>query len=267
MNTLFPVRPFPPARYNPVTFQGKKTTELARKEIIPFNRLVDHLREDTDPYLGDVPPALTLSGKYKQRDILHGLDWLATRLNSRSRSGLPDIWPHLWENPVKKMLRLGQLKIRVRGEGQAGKVYELDVGGQSFAFKVFGEMLGNFNPYREAATGMFFTARQTKDLSGLYAANPVKNWTLMEYIDKDARLDDRPGQTLLEQGYTLSDDHAKNRINHIRIDHGGRLTKIGEGYLSGDCFVPFSPKSAPVHISGDIVQRASSTSDCRSLAL
>lgn len=267
MNTLSPVRPFSPARCNRVTFQGKKTTELARKEIIPFNRLAEHLRKDTDPYLGGVPPALTLSGKYKERDILRGLDWLAIQLSNRSHSTLLNLCPHSFENPVKKMIGAGQLKVRVLGDGRAGKVYELEVGGQSFAFKVFREMLGNFNPYREAATGMFFTARRTKDLSALYTANPVKGWTLMEHIDKGARLDARSGKTLLEQGYKLSDEHAKNRINNIRVDHGGRVTKIGEGYISGDRFVPFSPKPEPTQTSGDRFQRASSPSECQSLAL
>lgn len=135
-------------------------------------------------------------------------------------------------------LSLGdELRLAESGAGIAGKVFRLTMKGKELdrlALKIFKEE--DHNVYRETATGMFFTAQPTKDMSALYMAHPQKRWTLMEFIGPDARLADRPGQTMLEQGYQLSDSNAKNYVNGIRVDHGGIVSKVNR--LSEDTYMP-----------------------------
>lgn len=120
-----------------------------------------------------------------------------------------------------------ELRLAESGAGVAGKVFRLTVKGQELdrlALKIFKDEDNDI--YRETAAGMFFTAQPTQDLSALYMAHPKMRWTLMEFIEPGTRLEDRPGKTMLEQGYHLSDNNAKNYVNGIRVDHGGIVSKV-----------------------------------------
>lgn len=217
-------------------FQGRRTTIQSRQELLSCAELGCLLEKDTDPYLGEIPVAFKRWEHREDIDFFQGLDWLAHQLVTPSRPSLKERFGFPLHNPIKKMLKSGALKYEYVGEGKTGTVYRLDLDGQSFAFKIFGEWLKAFHPFREAATGLYFSAQPTKDLSMLYAANPREKWTLMEYVPSTASLGVRAGKTLFEQGYKLSDEHAKNRINGIRVDHGGWVSDLNGGYIAGDRF-------------------------------
>lgn len=221
----------------PPVFRGRKATEQVRRELLPSQELETLLLRDTDPYLGEPPPVFRQVSKGKNIDILRGLDWLSRSLDSPGHQRLRDKLGFPLRNPIRKMMKSGDLTVAQVGSGMAGTVYRLDLGGETFAFKVFGDWLRDFHPFREAATGMFFTARPTRDVSALYAANPFAKWTLTEFIGAADTLADRPGKTLTEQGYKISDECAQNRINGIRVDHGGRVSDLQGHCIAGDRFV------------------------------
>lgn len=226
----------PDTRGLPPAFQGRRTTIQSCQELLPCAELSRLLENDTDPYLGEIPVAFKRLEHRKDIDFFQGLDWLGHQLINPGRPTLKERFGFPLHNPIKKLLKSGALKYEYVGEGKTGTVYRLDLGGQSFAFKIFGEWLKEFHPFREAATGLYFSAQPTRDLSMLYAANPREKWTLMEYIPATASLADRAGKTLFEQGYKLSDEHAKNRMNGIRVDHGGWVSDLNGHYIAGDRF-------------------------------
>jgi hypothetical protein len=235
-----------------VRFGGPFATDKAKQELLSYKQLQELVLNDENPYLGKIPGAFLESSEAPEADWQKGMDWLAFKLQDPAnvKHLKPSFFKKLFnsksssQNPVEQLFQKNQIKIRLLGAGIAGSVYQLNVNGQDFAFKVFNQERSSFDAYRESSTGLFFTEQETSNMSKFYAANPTGRWTLMEFIPPDAKLEDRAGKTLLEQNYKLSDDNDKNKVNNIRVDHGGIVTQIGVGYMAADAFKRFSQLKA-----------------------
>lgn len=200
-------------------------TVLARQSLLPSERLEDAVLECKSPFLGVVPDVFSKDTKASEQDIIKSLDGLAKQLK-RAKTD-PDSLPASIEIAGSPAVGSPKQAIQIDkvGSGFWGDVYKLRVKDQDFVMKVFGEP---DMAYSETAIGMYYTqGRQTSDLSKLFAANPTNSeapWTLMEFIPATAKLEDRAGQTLAEQGARISDHNDKNLVNRIRVDHGGTVT-------------------------------------------
>jgi hypothetical protein len=238
----------PPARLS----STEPTTSVAQRQLLAYKQLKDLVLEDNHPYLGNVPDEFQKVARADSAELKAGLDWLAAM--TQSPAGLKQLKPSRLKslfgkkssdaNPLERLLEKNQLKIKPLGGGIAGNVFQLQVQDQDFALKVFTKNRGSKNVYRESATGLFFTEQETQDLSKFYASNPLKNWTLMEFIPPNAVLAKRPGTPLSQQGVEISDDKAENRVQGIRVDHGGVVKFIDVGYMADDEFKRFSKLKA-----------------------
>lgn len=212
-------------------FQGQKTTDLAAQKLQTACQLKTLLDADSDPYLGQGPEELQKATGLVDTRLEVLLDALATQLRKnpkRSRQAL--------QNARKELAlpesALENLPMRFVGEGGMGRVYKLGKSPKAFALKVYktpwetwtsGRELAGA-PFQEAANGIFMTHRNTRNVSRFYVANPFRNWSLMEYIGKGSKMENRLGRTLSEQNLSLSDSgHLPNFVNGIRVDHGDEL--------------------------------------------
>lgn len=244
-----------------IRFQGDPTTQAAQHELLSYQQLKELVLKDDNPYLGKIPAAFMEASGLSEADWQAGLDWLAFQLQDPNniKSLKPGFFKNLFQskaksqNPVERLFQQNRIKVRVLGEGIAGNVYQLNLNGQDFAFKVFkqGEGRVSMDAYRESATGLFFTAKDTSNISDFYASNPRGHWTLMEFISPDAQLTDRAGTRLSQQGYKLSDDNDKNKVNDIRVDHGGVVVQEGVGFMAPDAFKRFSQLKAAKEVQSD----------------
>lgn len=247
-------------------FTGSKATQACTKELLDAVEVKTLLAKGNNPYMGDIPPTLKKFLKsLPNKDILGILDQTASAIQKkcylhkqsarvrwyvRLNAFFEMLWEkfHAWKNRHKK------LPLNYIGAGDFGRVYKISTPEKEFAFKIFRtpeqvinqieanlpltndlppkskllfEALALRAPYQEAANGFYFTARNTSDYSKLYLANPSKGWTLMEYINP-GKTKKRSGTSLREQGYFIQDDFPKNRINGIRVDHGGVIERLSD---------------------------------------
>ncbi len=146
-------------------------------------------------------------------------------------------------------------KIIFLGERTFGKSFAVQVGEATLCLKVFKPMLGIYGlpqdqadtqqdflptsdsvkafskdgPYKEAANGLFLTARNVSNVVPFYAANPLKGWLAKAYVDPDPQFNNslnacaakRFGPTYQDLGLKFLDEGSDNRIRHIRFDYGG----------------------------------------------
>jgi hypothetical protein len=205
----------------PIKFQGERATQLAKgKRLLPGEYLAMALRYERDPYVGKVP---------------NGIQHELAGSEIEPKQLLEELAVDLSRNPLKRgriqWYELGDksLKLSYLGAGEDGRVYRLQLGPRSYAFKVF-KTYGD--PFEEAANGLYLTARKTRDVSRFYLANPSKKWMLTEYIGPETTLANRTGRTMEEQGFETNDDaHEPNRVNGILVDYGGELC-VPRGYIS-----------------------------------
>lgn len=198
---------------------------------------VKQARKEGRSVMGVVPDAFSKSTGNNAPNVVAALNEMAKRITQAREEGIP--WSTDVEivdgalvelkNPVVRRLRQTQkraIHIERLDSGFAGDVYKLEAGGQEFVLKVF---RGDIMADREIAIGMHLTqGRQTSNLSDFFVGNLANDgspWALMEFIPQTAKLEERVGQTLNEQNIKISDDNDKNKVNGIRIDHGGTVQR------------------------------------------
>lgn len=220
-------------------FAGAQATRLARQQLLSdlfeYETLKDSLKNDDTPYLGELPPPFTLNGLLTQQQALSALDTITSRLWN---AGVPTTKPSSAPGLLSRML-LGlnltnpsellwqALQIEPLGDGGTGDTYKLTLNGQPYVLKTIArgwlQEPNDFIPFNEAANGLFFTARNVRDLSRFYAGNPFTGWMLTEFIDKQTV---HTGPTMQDLGYEMLDNHPDNYIGNIRVDHGGMVQRI-----------------------------------------
>lgn len=210
----------------PIAFAGRlATTEARKRPHASGEDLFQLLKKEGDPYMGDPPPALCQSTGLDEAALLKSLDRLSASL--RKRGGLYDFW---WRNLagfVPNRLKQ-QVQTQSLGRGVFGEVHRIRVGGQTYALKVFHNSLSERIPAcEEAANGLFINKLGARDVVRFHVANPSKGWLLLEYISPNTYVFQRPGKTLAQLGYRLSDSMTpENYINGIRVDLGGTLSAL-----------------------------------------
>jgi hypothetical protein len=246
----------PPVRTSP----SESATSVAQRQLLSYHQLKQLLLEDEHPYLGHIPDEFKKSAKADSAELKAGLDWLAEM--TQSPEGLKQLKPSRLKsifgkkssdaNPLEKLVAKSQLKVNPLGGGIAGNVFQLQVKGQDYALKVFKER-DSMDAYRESATGLFFTARETQNMAKLYASSPTqpqRRWALMEFIPKDVAVEDRAGTRYSAQGAKLSDNKPENCVPQnnkkgVRVDLGGIVQIEGEGYMASDEFKYFPRQKKP----------------------
>lgn len=228
-------------------------TMEARRELLSYKQLKELVLHHNSPFVGVVPDAFTNATQASNEEIVAGINWLATTL--LKPNGLQQLKPSVFKsvygtfidpkNPVKRLFQKNLIRIKELDSGVAGRVYQLQVNGQDFALKVFTSR-SSMDAYRETATGMHYTqGMETSTMSDLFIANPAHptaKWTLMEFMPDEFNMAERAGKPMKDK---LSDNNPKNYKGPVRVDHGGVVTKEGEGYMAPDEFKRFSRLKAP----------------------
>lgn len=145
----------------------------------------------------------------------------------KSKIAYPNVLPKKFEMDSSS----GQkIKVEYVGSGAYGKVFRIDAGEKSFAFKAFhgGERpdVGH-GPVSEIRTDTVLSGEDYCNKSKFYIGNFEQQWSLSEYIDasKDSAAK-RPGIRVEDARHDLAfgDPHGTgggNTINGIRVDPGG----------------------------------------------
>ncbi len=204
MNT---VQPIFPAFSNTPRFEG--VTRKARKQFRDEHELRRLIQRAKHPYMGGLPKPLRECG-VSPKEVYQTLDQVKRALS-------------LWVNPMKNERRyhfsreLGEQRLRADyvDEGVYGMVYRLQVGEAQYALKIYfnldqvfrdlaeqyhvsisSAVTNGHGPYAEAASGVFFSNWKIQNASRMLCANPTEGWSLEEWIEPDAKPEQRPGKRL-----------------------------------------------------------------------
>jgi hypothetical protein len=247
---------------NDIKFAGLKATTLLNSgKCLTGEQAYRVFKADSDPYYGDIQahlgPALGLNAGRK-------MDKIADRLRKNPWKAKDNIgnptkvtWP---DKNTKKDVTLQYL-----GYGQFSRTYKLMWADKAYVLKVFREVPYDIEkterwkkkkysarkkarlirrhrstrlPEREVAQGAFMTQKDFR-ATKLYAANPFKGWTLMEFEDRNKiNVGSPEGFTPAQLGCIMHDVYdekaiRRNTINGKIVDHGGEMV-VPEGYRYDD---------------------------------
>lgn len=231
------------AHHSSPRFSGIRATRLAQEQLLSdvfeYETLKNVLTNDDTPYLGTLPPQFMLNGLLTEQQALKAFDTITSRLwstldSSSSKSSKP---PGLLDRMLLGLnlthptqLLWQAIKIKPISDGGTGNTYKITVNGQPYLLKAIARGWlrepNDFIPFNEAANGLFFTARNVRNMSRFYAGNPFAGWMITEFIDKSIDMNNRTGPTMQELGYEMLDDKPDNYIGDIRVDHGGIVRRI-----------------------------------------
>ncbi len=222
-------------------FSGQQTTLNATLKHHTGKQLKAALQQESearaaqnleaDETVGQLPEALKNRLNLNEPQARALLDNLVVLLRERgqwSSQFLYNTWNEMYCRQVNRSNIFNQApNLQKLGEGSFGRAYKLGNRDHAFKLKVFKRSAEtpfvdvHEIPYEEAATGLFLTGRNTRDVAHFHFANPGKHWTLTEYIGHQKHLENRPGPTLASHRMAFSDQKPDNFIRNIRIDHGG----------------------------------------------
>ena len=217
----------PPSATNEATSmarRGRTTNDV--KLPLHGHDLKNCIDSGQSPELGEIPGWLRRSTPATNSNSFSDIDKLVDQLR---KTGIVSAGT----KPVLAQQGLSALVERHIDTGGFGHVYKLSDGHHTCVLKIArsNNDIENFpdnSSYQEAANGLFLTAHGiTKDVSIFHAANPVKGWSLMEYVSPSSAFAQRPGISLEQAGLKISDDSKENRIAGIvRVDMGGQVWPI-----------------------------------------
>lgn len=235
-------------------FGGPLATRTVTDQFIRGGALRDALKQDTDPYVGELPPDLLAQYPGAQREaLLEGFNTLAQALR--------EIFPSLsmFSSKGKQSGRvftpvqvsLGDRKItvsaatvRLLGPGEWAVTYRLDIGNRPYAFKVYYDSEHDdrsFGAYSDLAAGVHLTRNGiTRDMMKTYMGNPATGWSLLEYLGPDvSRQVDPQAKTLRDAGFFFPFDQYSedNYIDGVRIDSGGCYNDQEEQYQHSGYYI------------------------------
>ena len=209
--------------------------------------LKELFRQDGDMYLGEPPAVLTQTTGLSARGLGEVLNTLCSDMRDLIREERKNHWGRPretwqgehrdnqhWCRNIKRMREIAQahspklkrqcgLTLDYIAGGTFGAVFKLTAGKQSYALKVFPDLIN----HHEALKAIHFTHKNVRDLAHCYWADSQEGWLLMEYIDSGTQLEDREGPSFAELGVSVTDigrhddeigDH--NDINGIIVDYG-----------------------------------------------
>jgi hypothetical protein len=248
-------RTFPSkVKTNDLKFAGLNATALLNSgKCLTGEQAYSVFKADSDSYYGDIKehlgPALGLNAGRKMDKIADRLR--KKPLKARGNMGEPIKFP--WtDNETKQKVSLEYL-----GYGQFSRTYKLMWENKIYVLKVFREVPYDIEktdrwkkkkysarkkaclirwhrstrlPEREVAQGAFMTQKGFR-ATKLYAANPFRGWTLMEFEDRNKiNVGSPEGFTPAQLGCIMRDVYAKNglplkrnTINGKIVDHGGEM--------------------------------------------
>lgn len=243
--------------YSKITFGGPLATKKARETLLSRDQFIRALaKEPHDTTVGELPEAWLKAVGLDDRHAKKQLDALALILRSPwvVDSMTRDESICIVNEALPFPLPTGA-KIIFLGERTFGKSFAVQVGKATLCLKVFKPILGIYDlpddqretqedflptsdtvkafskdgPYKEAANGLFLTARNVSNVVRFYAAHPLKGWLAKAYLDPDQRFENSLGTTTGEiagpsyqdLGLQFLDSDADNCIGPIRFDYGG----------------------------------------------
>lgn len=222
-------------------------TKAVKDSFVRGAALRDALAQDTDPYVGELPPemAAQFPGKNRQA-LLEGMDSLATALreifpamamfSSKGKQSDQRFKP-IQVRLGNREVTVSEADVRLLGPGEWAVTYRLDIGKHAYAFKVYYDPEHDdrsFGAYSDLAAGVHLTGnRVTRDMMKTYIGNPVNGWSLLEYLGSDVdRVVDHDARSLREAGFFFPFDQYSedNYIDGVRIDSGGCYNDRKEQY-------------------------------------
>ncbi|MBY0450286.1 MAG: hypothetical protein K2X01_06650 [Cyanobacteria bacterium] len=243
--------------YSKITFAGPLATKKAQERLLSRDQFIRALaKEPHDTTVGELPKAWLKAVGLDDRHAKKQLDELALIL--RSSWVVDSLTREESIRIVNESLTVPLppgAKIIFLGERTFGKSFAVQVGEATLCLKVFKPMLGIYGlredqretqqdflptsdtvkafskdgPYKEAANGLFLTARNVTNVVPFYAAHPLKGWLAKAYLDDDQQFynslvfhtGQMLGPTYQDLGLQFLDDDLDNSIRHVRFDYGG----------------------------------------------